>query len=157
MAELSACRSWHAVRTRPGREGDVAITAEAAGMAVFPPLEFVRLSYRGSRRSEVRWRPLFTGHLFVQFDPGRDLQSVLEIHGVDDVVKPNGKLASVDPEVIAAIRSAERRGLFDAAGDCRRPNGDAAPPDPRHAGLVQRIRSSRYSRERMALLMSLLS
>jgi hypothetical protein len=48
--------------------------------------------------------------------------------------------------------------LFDAAGDCRRPNGDAPPQDPRHAGLVQRIRSSRYSRERMTtLLMSLLT
>jgi hypothetical protein len=145
---------WHVIRTKVGAEERVAIGLEASGMPTYLPVEMVRTSYR--RRSEMRWRPAFPQHLLAMFEPAA-MERVLEVSGVDDVVKSDGKLASVDADVVTAIRSAERRGLFDAAGDCRRPNGDAPPQDPRHAGLVRRIRSSRYSRERTALLMSLLA
>jgi hypothetical protein len=149
---------WHAVRTRPGREGDVAILAERHGLQAYLPVTFVKVTHRTSRTA-LRWQPLFMGHVFVMLDPSH-LQRVLEIDGVDDVVRLHGKPATVDADTLAAIRAAERAGLFDAAGACRRAEGEAVgttPSHPVHAALVQRIRSARWSRKRMALLMGLLA
>jgi transcription antitermination factor NusG len=130
--------------------------AAAAGMAAYLPVELVRTNFRGSRRSEVRWRPLFPGHLFVELDPSRDLPELRKIDGVDDVVRPGGRPAPIADDVINAIRRAERDGLFDAAAGCRLVGGEASPPDGRFAGLVAKIKSARWSKERMQLLMSLM-
>jgi hypothetical protein len=81
---------------------------------------------------------------------------LLELDGVDGLVRPGGRLVPVADDVVRAIRRAERGGLFDAATRCRQPDDDAPPPDARHAGLVARIRQNRWSKERTALLMELL-
>ena len=152
--EISGAAGWYPVRTRAGAEGKVLIGIEAAHMQAFLPVELVRLNLRS--RSEVQWRALFPGHLFVMLDPNRDLPKLRSVDGIDDVVRRDGKLAPVADDVVSAIRRAERDGLFDAAARCRQPDDDAPPPDARHAGLVARIRRNRWSKERTKLLMELL-
>ena len=95
-------------------------------------------------------------HLFAMFDPGRDLTRLCKIDGVDDVVRRDGRLVRIAGDVVAAIRRAERDGLFDAAAGCRPANGDAQPPDARLAGLVTKLKTARRSKARTQLLMSLL-
>jgi hypothetical protein len=126
-------------------------------METFLPVELLRMNHRGHRRSDhaVMWRPLFPGHLFVELDPSRDIPELRTIDGVDDLVRPGGRLAPVDGAAIAAIRRAERDGLFDLAAGCRVADGEVRPPDARFAGLVAKIKSARWSKERMGLLMSL--
>jgi hypothetical protein len=153
--EVISGAGWHAIRTRAGAEAKAFIGIGAAGMQVLLPVELIRLKLRG--RSEVRWRPLFPGHMFAMFDPGRDLPRLLELDGVDGVVRLNGKLVPVADDVIRAIRRAERDGLFDLAAGCRQPDDDAPPPDARFAGLVTKIKRTRWSKERTKLLMGLVS
>jgi len=143
--EPSAAGEWHVVRTRAGAEDKAAIGIEKAGMEAFLPVELIRTSCRGNRLQPggVMWQPLFMGHLLVRFDLGRDLRRVCEIYGVDDAA-------------VRALRSSERAGLFDAALGCRVPDDDAPAPDVRYAGLMARIKTSRGSRKRAAILMELL-
>jgi hypothetical protein len=156
--EPSAAGEWHVVRTRAGAEDKAAIGIEKAGMEAFLPVELIRTSCRGNRLQPggVMWQPLFMGHLLVRFDLGRDLRRVCEIYGVDDVVRLNGKVVPVADAAVRALRSSERAGLFDAALGCRVPDDDAPAPDVRYAGLMARIKTSRGSRKRAAILMELL-
>jgi hypothetical protein len=149
---------WHCVRTRPGAEERAHIGIQAAGMETFLPVELVRANYRGNRPGDraVMWRPLFMGHLFAMLDSSKDLPKLREIHGVDDVVRRDGRLAPIADDAIAAIRRAERSGLFDAAVGCRPANDESPPRDGRHADLVKKIKSARWSKKRTQLLMSLL-
>jgi hypothetical protein len=154
--EPSAAGQWYVVRVR----SDAAIAligVEKAGLAGYLPVELVRVTYRGTHRgrSETQWRALFPRHMFVAFDPGRDLRRLCEIHGVDDVLKRDGKPVSVCGDLVKALRSAERRGLFDLAGASRLPD-DTPPPDVRYAGLVARLKRERSSKARAKLLMELL-
>jgi hypothetical protein len=144
---------WHAVRVKPGAESKALVGIEAARMQAFLPVELVRTNHRS--RSEVIWRPLFPGHMFAMLDPSRDLPRLREIDGVDDVLRRDGRPVPVTDDAVAAIRRAERDGLFDAAAGCRLSDDDAPPPDVRYAGLVTRIRRARWSKARTALLMEL--
>jgi hypothetical protein len=104
----------------------------------------------------MRWRPIFPGHVFVEIDPTRDIPKLREVDGVDDVLRRDGRLAPVAADVVVAIRSAERRGLFDLAAGCRLADDEASLPDGRHAALMTKIKRGRGSKARMQLLMSLL-
>jgi hypothetical protein len=151
---ISGAGEWFAVRVRPGAESKALVGIEAAHMQVFLPVELVRLKLRS--RSEVTGRPLFPGHMFAMLDPGRDLSKLREIDGIDDVARRDGKLMPVADDIVRAIRRAERDGLFDAAARCRQPDDDAPPPDIRFANLMMKIKRTRWSKARTALLMSLL-
>jgi hypothetical protein len=147
-------REWHVVRSSPGAEGRALIGIQAAGMTGFLPVELLNRNHRGER--EVMWRALFPGHLFAAIDPGRDLPKLREIDGVDDVVRPGGRLAPIAEDTIAAIRRAERQGTFDGAGACRiLDDGEAQVPEGSLASLVSKIRSARWSKRRMEVLMTL--
>jgi transcription antitermination factor NusG len=148
---------WHCVRTRPGAEERAYIGIAARSMTVYLPVAFVRISLRGRRRDEVKWQPIFPGHMFVELDPSRDLETVRRVDGVDDVVRPGGRLAPVDGDAIAAIKSAERRGMFDLASQCRVTDEESPPLDDRFAGFVARIKRERHSRARTGLMMELLA
>jgi hypothetical protein len=101
---------WFAVRAKAGAEERAAIGIDAAGMETFLPVELIRMNHRGNRLGDraVMWRPLFPRHLFVTLDPSRDLPRLRKIDGVDDVVRPGGRLAPVAGDVINVIRRAER-------------------------------------------------
>jgi hypothetical protein len=104
----------------------------------------------------MTWRPVFSQHLFARLDPTSDLERLRSIEGVDDVVRPDGRLAPIADDTIDAIRLAERDGLFDYATGCRLAVAEDERPDRRFAGLLAKIKSARWSRERTALLMSLM-
>jgi hypothetical protein len=79
------------------------------------------------------------------------------IHGVDGVLRRDGRLVTVADDAIRALRRAERDGLFDLAGASRLANsGETEPLDARFAALVTRIKTLRGSKARNALLMELL-
>jgi hypothetical protein len=58
----------------------------------------------------VIWRPLFPQYLFATIDPARDIPRLCEIDGVEDVLRPGGRLTPIADDVIEAIRRAERLG-----------------------------------------------
>jgi hypothetical protein len=148
--------AWFAVRCRPGFEASALVGVEASGIEGYLPVEVMRLNLRGNRKwNATTWRPVFCGHLFVQFDPTRDLQRLRDIEGIDDVVRPNGRLAPICDDTIAAIRAAERRGDFDSAADCRQAVNE--PFDGRFASLVAKIRRARFASERNGVLMAVLT
>jgi hypothetical protein len=153
----SGTGEWYAVRVRSDA-AIVAIGIEKAGMEAFLPVELVRVTYRGTHRgrSEVQWRPLFPGHLFAMFNPGRDLSRLCSLQGVDGVLRPGGRLVPIADDAVAALRAAERRGLFDAAVGCRLAVAEDERPDSRFAAWVTKIKRERGSKKRTALLMSLL-
>jgi hypothetical protein len=157
--EASAAGEWYVVRTRGADAAIAAVGLEKAGMAVFMPVELIRTGCRGNRcqPNAVTWRPVFMGYVFLAMYPARDLPRLREIAGVDGELRRNGKLVPVSDDAIAALRSAERRGLFDLASACRVPDDDAPPPDVRFASLVKRIKRERGSKQRAKLLMELLA
>src|SRR6516165_9947983 len=93
MGEESVA-GWFAVRCRAGAEAKAFVGLEAAHMQAFLPVELIRITLR-SRSDEVQWRPLFPGHMFAMLDPSRDLSKLREIDGIDDVVRPGGRLVPV--------------------------------------------------------------
>ena len=145
---------WHLCRTESGAEDRVLIGVQAARMEAFLPVELVPCVHRGRRWT--MWRPVFPGHVFAMLDPTRDIPRLKSIEGVDDLVRPNGKLVPVADDAIKALRRAERDGLFDAAANCRLPDDDAEPLDERFTGFVTKVRRARWSKKRTALLMDLL-
>jgi hypothetical protein len=149
---------WHVVRTRGTDAAIAAVGCAKAGWEVYLPTELLRVTYRGTHRgrSETQWRPLFARCMFAKFEPGRDLRRVSEIHGVDGVLRRDGRLVTVADDAIRALRRAERDGLFDLAGASRLPDGETEPLDARFASLMQRIKTSRGSKKRAAILMELL-
>ena len=95
------------------------------------------------------------GHVFAMLNPGRDLPALRSVEGVDDVLRRDGKLVTIADDVVKALRASERAGLFDLAGASRQPDGETAPLDARFADLMRRIKTSRGSKARNALLMLL--
>jgi transcription antitermination factor NusG len=144
---------WHAVKSRPGAEGRALIGIEACGMTGFLPVELFRKDHRGER--EVTWRALFPGYLFVRCDLGCDLSRLLEIDGIEDVLRGRHGAAPVADAVIEAIRTAERVGSFDRTRTPRLAHGDdVVIQDGPFAHLVAKIKSERPSK-RMARCMEL--
>jgi len=143
---------WHAVKSRPGAEGRALIGIEACGMTGFLPVELVRKDHRGRRA--ITWRALFDGYLFARCDPGRDISRLIEIDGVEDVLRQGYKLSRIPDDVIEAIKAAEQAGAFDRTRKTRLAHGDDVQISTGPFGsLVAKIKSARPSR-RMELLVN---
>jgi Transcription termination factor nusG len=108
---------WHAVRLKPGAEDRARIGIEASGMPVYLPVEMIRKDYRGERA--VGWRPLFPAHLFVTIDPGRDIPRLREIDGVEDLLRPGGRLAPIAGEVTRSDSLRGTAGLLNMSSTPR--------------------------------------
>lgn len=136
---------WHAVKSRPGAEGRALIGIEACGMAGFLPVELLRMNHRTGH--EITWRALFPGYLFVRCDLGCDLSRLLEIDGIEDVLRGRHGAAPVADAVVEAIRQAERAGSFDRTRTPRLAHGDdVVIQDGPFAHLVAKIKSERPSK-----------
>jgi hypothetical protein len=158
MGEEASAGQWHIVRTRAGAEDRAAIGIEKAGMAAYLPVEMLRMNHRGNHLQDraVAWQPVFSSHLLVRLSPNRDIPMLRSVYGVDDLLRPGGKLTPVADDAVAELKRSERAGLFDLASACRVPDDDAPPPDSRFAGLMARVKRERGSKKRTALLMELL-
>jgi hypothetical protein len=148
---------WHAVRTRAGFEASALVGVEASGIEGYLPVEVMRLNLRGNRKwNATTWRPVFSQHLFARLDPAHNLVRLKEVEGIDDIVRPNGRLTPIDDGAIAAIRAAERAGRFDSAPDCRQAVTEDEPFDSRFVRLVAKIRKARFASERNGVLTAIL-
>jgi transcription antitermination factor NusG len=114
-------------------------------MTGYHPVELFRTEHRGQR--EITCRALFPGYLFVRCDLGRDFGTLMEIDGIEDVLRgPHGATPVADA-VIEAIRSAERAGAFDRTRTPRLAHGDdVVIQDGPFAHLVAKIKSERPSK-----------
>jgi transcriptional antiterminator RfaH len=136
---------WHAIRVRPRAEGPALIGVEALGLEGYLPVELYRCAYRGTR--SMTWRPIFPRYLFVQLTPERDLSRVLALHEVMEVLRMGGNLAPIAPQIIDAIRAAERAGAFDHARAARLGHGETVRViEGPLAALVGKIRSASPAR-----------
>lgn len=136
---------WHAVRSRPGAEGRALICLVAAGLTGFLPVALIHKDFRKYR--ELTWEPLFDGYFFVKCEASRDIPRLLEIKGIEDVIREK-----IPEEVVDAIRIAERHGVFDRGQrKTRFKAGDDVISTGPLGKLVAKIKSARPSR-RMELL-----
>jgi len=144
---------WHAVKSRPGAEGKALIGIEACGITGFLPVELVRINHRTG--PETTWRALFPGYLFARCDLGRDFSRILEIDGIEDILRGRHGPTPVADAAIEAIRSAERAGAFDRTRTPRLAHGDdVVIGDGPFAHLVAKIKCERPTK-RMARCMEL--
>ena len=137
---------WHAVKSRPGAEGKALIGINAYGLTGYLPVELFRTeNHRGER--ELTWRSLFSGYLFVRCNPEQDISRILEIDGIEDVVRGAHGLAPVADAIIEAIRSAERVGAFDRTRTPRLAHGDdVVIGEGPFAHLIAKIKCERPSK-----------
>ena len=103
---------WHAIRAKPGAEGRAAIGVDLAGMRAFLPAERIRKNHRDGDRT-VTWRALFPGYLFVQLEPSTDLSYLLDLDGVEAVLRTGGRLAPIPTGAIEVLQRAQTAGAFD--------------------------------------------
>lgn len=103
---------WHAIRSTPSGEFRAMLGIDAAHIEAFLPVEKVWGPERKGRKTKVL-RPLIPRYLFACFDAGRDLGKILEIDGVDDVLRIDGKLGYANEDRIAELKRSQEVGGFD--------------------------------------------
>jgi transcriptional antiterminator RfaH len=136
---------WHAVKSRPGAENKALRCVEACGMTGYLPVELFRIHHRSGY--EVTWRPLFPGYLFVQCDLGCDLTRLLEIDGIEDVLRGRHGAAPVAEKEMELIRTVERVWASERTRAPRLAHGDdVVIQDGPFAHLVAKIKSERPSK-----------
>ena len=92
---------WHAVQTRPGREGLAFAALVHKGYEVFLPTSRVRTA--GARRVTVTERPLFTGYVFCR-STSAPCGLIVTSPGVLGLVRCGNVPARISDEEIGAIR-----------------------------------------------------
>jgi transcription antitermination factor NusG len=103
---------WHAIRSTPSGEFRAMLGIDYARIEVFLPVEKMWGPERKGRKTKVL-RPLIPRYLFARFDAGRDLTRILEVDGVDDVLRIDGKLGYANEELVAELKRSQEVGGFD--------------------------------------------
>ncbi len=126
--------AWHVVYTSPQGEGIANKSIRALGFDAYMPLErTVRIVRR--RKVEVE-RPLFSRYLFVGVEMLDDWKAVLDLDGVEDVLRNNDIPSRVPVAWIEMLRKLEGLGSFD-----RRKNA----PTPFQIGEMVRVSAGPFS------------
>ena len=120
--------AWHVVYTSPQGEAIAREGIRDTGFEPYLPVERTSKIVR-RRRVEVE-RPLFSRYLFVGVGMGEDWQDVLEVDGVEDVLRNNDIPSRVPVAWIDMLRKLEGLGSFD-----RRKNA----PTPFEIGQMVRV------------------
>jgi transcriptional antiterminator RfaH len=141
---------WVAARVKPNAELRAARGVEAAGIPAWFPVERFRAA-----AGRIVIRPLFRGYVFAEFavakfNPHTDIARLLEIDGIEGLLRPAGAMVGIPDRVIAALREGERLGAFGPAA-----HGFAAGLGPGNlveiitgpfAGLLARVKSAKAKR-----------
>lgn len=146
---------WHAIRSTQGGELRATLGIDAAHMHAFCPVERLRAPGRRHKRAiAVVIRPLFPRYLFARFDAGRDLGRILEVEGVEDVLRINARLGDVDELLVDALRRAQQLGVFDRTNNrlALEEGAEVEIKDPRYEGLIAKVRASR-SKDRIRVIL----
>lgn len=120
--------AWLVVYT--AARGEIAVRDEImrAGFAAWTPLEKRTIVRRGKKREMER--PYFSRYVFAGVDVHRqDWQVLLDVDGVEDVLRNNGSPSCVPSAWIATLRHAEAVGAFDCT-----------KPEPNGFELGERVR-----------------
>ncbi len=144
---MSIC--WIGVYAKPQAEIRTAAGIVAARLGAFLPLERMRIRQRDGDRYVVI-KPLFPRYLFAKCDPGR-IDKILEVDGVQDVLRCQGRLQRMPDEIVTEIQRAQENGAFDRAENGLRDGDEVRIVAGPFAGLIARVRSAR-SRDRMQIV-----
>jgi transcription antitermination factor NusG len=136
---------WHAIYSTPAGEFRAMLGIDAAHIEAFLPVERVRCAGRYQRDMKVAIRSLLPRYLFARFDAGRDLGRVLQVDGVEDVLRVNEKLSCIDDHLIEAMRRAQELGVFDRTTNrlALEEGATVEIKDKRMEGLIARVKASR--------------
>lgn len=126
--------AWHVAYTAPQAEQAVAEGIRAAGLEVYLPMSRCNKIVR-RRRVEVE-RPLFSRYVFFGVPELAPWRNVLDVDGVEDVLRNNDIPSRVPVAWIDTLRKMEGAGAFD-----RRPGSHA----PFKIGEVVRIGDGPFS------------
>jgi transcriptional antiterminator RfaH len=146
---------WHAIYSTPAGEFRAMLGIDAAHIEAFCPVERLRAPGRSHKRDvQVVIRPLFPRYLFARLDGGRDLGRVLEIDGVADVLRINGRPGYVDERLVDALRRAQELGVFDRTNNrlALEEGAEVEIKDPRYEGLIAKVKASR-SKDRIRVIL----
>jgi len=143
---------WVGVITKPQAEIRVEFGIEAARMATFLPAERMRIKLRTGERYVIT-KPLIPRFMFARCDPGQ-LHRILEIDGVTDVLRCNGRASRISDAFVAEFQRKQNMGEFDKAdpvlqiGERIRIKEDGLP----YAGFMGRIKNARRAKDRYEIV-----
>src|SRR6266571_9326945 len=94
---------WYAVNTKSHQELFAALNLQRLGVETFYPQLKQSKVIRRRRRTMIG--PLFPGYLFARFSVDTQYRAVTYANGVREIVQFGAIPASVDDEIIEAIRA----------------------------------------------------
>lgn len=92
--ELTSCKNWYVVETRPHKETVAAHNLRKQGFVVFLPL--MRRTVRHARQTLVRKAPLFPAYLFVDASSAARWRSVNGTFGAKRIIASNDRPVTVE-------------------------------------------------------------
>ncbi|MGH7229504.1 MAG: transcription termination/antitermination protein NusG [Nitrospiraceae bacterium] len=111
--------NWYAVNVKPHQEQLAELNLRRVGVETFCPFVKQRKTIR--RRQRISTSPLFPGYLFARFRLQDQYRAVLYARGVRKIVAFGPTPATVDEEMIAAIRSRLQDGYVTVPTSTFRP------------------------------------
>jgi transcriptional antiterminator RfaH len=137
---------WHIVYTEPKGEERVALSLSRTGVPVFVPKMKEDRILRHTRKYK---RPKFTTVETVMFPRyvfvAADRVDLLEVDGVNGILKRDGRWARIPDATIEDLRVAVDMGLFDRTRDKRAifsPGQDVRIEEGPLAGLAAKVRKA---------------
>ena len=94
---------WYVVKAKPHQERVAELNLQLLGVETYCPILREGKEIRGRQR--IRVAPLFPGYLFARFHLKNQHRSVLYARGVSTIVTFGSTPATVDDEMITAIKS----------------------------------------------------
>ena len=115
----SSTMRWYAVNVKPHQEQLADLNLKRLGVETFCPVLKQRKMIR--RRQQISTSPLFPGYLFARFRLEDQYRAVVYARGVRNIVAFGPTPATVDEEMIAALKSRLHDGYMTVPTSTFRP------------------------------------
>jgi transcriptional antiterminator RfaH len=146
---------WYAVSVKPHHETHAQRSLQRLEVETFcPQLKRARIV---RRKHETTITPLFPGYLFARFHFQKDYRAVSYARGVRKIVEFGASPATVDDEIIAAIKSRVEDGYVTVPAVCFSPGQTVRITEGPLQGLHAIFEREMSDHERVILLLRALS
>lgn len=104
---------WCVVISKPMSEHIAFKSLRQGGYRPYLPMEQKIMRGHRENKGQPVLRPLFPRYLFAELHPGQQWGPIMRSSGVNNIIKDGERPALLSPDVIEAVREAERHEMFD--------------------------------------------